>query len=98
MARLARLRKQRKFLLARKREITRRSLRYLKDLDDLEEKEELEMVERERAEKESPEKTLGEAPPNPSLALDDPALAAALADFDPSNPFWATLDFGGGSP
>ena len=41
MARLARLRKQRKFLLAREKEITRRGLRYLKDLDALEEKEEL---------------------------------------------------------
>ena len=50
MARLARLRKQRKFLLARKREITRRGLRYLKELDALEEKEELERVERERIE------------------------------------------------
>ena len=84
MARLARLRKQRKFLLAREKEITRRGLRYLKDLDALEEKEELE---RERVKQKSREKTSEEAPPNPSLVLDDPALAATLADFDPSNPF-----------
>ena len=50
MARLARLRKQRKFLLARKREITRRGLCYLEELDTLEEKEELERVEKERIE------------------------------------------------
>lgn len=92
MAGLARVRE----LEQRQQELRERGMemlrRGLKSLDELDAEEEKEKLEKERVEQERPADSM-----NSSEIAIDPVLAAALDDFDPSDPFWATLDSGGGS-
>ena len=88
MARVARLRKQYYLLEKRAKEISRRGLKFLDELDTTEEKERLE---KERQE------AIQQAVDTSVAASDGPLdsdLAVALMAYDPSDPFWATLDFG----
>jgi len=91
-AKLQRIEKQKKMFRARAADMLRRGLRSLDELDTAEE------MERVAAEKEG---SVG--PPRTSEPIDlsdpglDPALVASLSDFDPSDPFWADLDFDGGT-
>ena len=92
MAKILRLRKQQAFLRQRKTEMSKRGLKYLDELDAAEEKERLEKEKQEQVQLAAVTSvTSGEG----VLPSD---LAAALATYDPSDPFWATLDFGGGTP
>jgi hypothetical protein len=84
MAKILRLWRQQRVLRERREEMLRRGLRTLNELDALEEKERLEIGERERA--------VGEQP-NASTSFDVP-----IGDLDPSDPFWASLGFGGETP
>ena len=91
-AKILRLNKQREMFRARAAEMLRRGLKSLDELDAVEEAERL-------AEVQTPVETdppTSEAPdPYDSL---DPELAAALAAYDPSDPLWASLDFGDEMP
>lgn len=94
MAKILRLRKQKKFLVRREAEMSRRGLKFLDELDAAEEKE--------RVEKEALEAAASSAAPADASAATvdppfDPVLAAALAAYDPSDPYWATLGFDGGT-
>jgi hypothetical protein len=86
MARVARLRKQRRFLRKRKIEMARRGLRFLDDLDAAEVKE----AEREGAQDR-------EAPAPVSDILDLPGVLG-LDDFDLDLAFWESLGFVGRTP
>ena len=89
IARVARLQKQRCLLERRAKEMSRQGLKFLDELDTTEEKERLEK-ERQEAVQQAV---------NTSVATSDSPLdsdlAAALTAYNPSDPFWATLDFGG---
>jgi len=100
LVKLMRLRKQKKMLRSRGKEMLRRGL---KTLDELDAAEEEEREENERGEQRREAEALPipdtdvSSDPFSDLSL-DPALAAALSDFDPANPFWASLGVGGGTP
>lgn len=91
-AKIARVDKQREMFRAKAADMLRRGLR---SLDELEAAEEAERVEAEKgAAVETPR-------PTPFVLSDpelDPSLVAALSDFDPLDPIWEGLDFGGGTP
>jgi hypothetical protein len=91
LARVQRLEKQQELLKKRGAEMIRRGFQ---TLDELEETEERERKEREEAvlQEQRAQATVTSNSADPS---GDP-----LADLgiDPSDPFWATLDFGGGTP
>ena len=74
-------------------EILRRGLKSLDELDATEEAERL-TAEKPSIVEDTPLLTKPSKPG--SFSKIDPAVIEALsADFDPSNPFWATLDFDG---
>jgi hypothetical protein len=91
-AKILRLNKQREMFRARAAEMLRRGLKSLDELDAAEE-----------AERIAESDVSAEAdPPSPRVPIPsdflDPELAVALAAYDPSDPFWATLDFGDEMP
>ena len=90
MARVARLRKQRKFLLAREKEMARRGLRHLEELDRLEEQErvESELIVRESL----PDQ--GAPPTLPAGMSFDPDT---FSGFGPETLFWSGSGFDGGT-
>jgi hypothetical protein len=92
-AKIMRIEKQRKMFRARAADMLRRGLR---SMDELEAAEEAERV---AAEKEGSLEASTFSEPidltDPEL---DPSLVAALSDYDPSNPFWASLGFDDGIP
>ena len=92
MACVARLRKQRRLLEKRAKEISRRGLKFLNELNATKEKERLE-----KEKQEAVQQVI-----NTSVATNvgslDSDLTAALVAYDPSDPFWATLDFGSRTP
>ena len=92
IARITRLRKQRRLLEKRVKEISRQGLRFLNKLDATKEKE---CLEKEKQE-------VVQQAVNTSVATNDSPLdsdlTVALLAYDPSDPFWATLDFGGRTP
>ena len=92
MAKILRLRKQKKFLVRREAEMAKRGLKFLDELDAAEERERLEK-ERQEAVQQAVDTSVA-ANEGPL----DSDLAAALVAYDPSDPFWASLDFGGGTP
>ena len=67
----------------------------LKFLDELNATEEKERLEKEKQEVVQQAIDTLVATSNSPLDSD---LTAALMAYDPSDPFWATLDFGGGTP
>jgi len=103
MAKILRLRKQQRFLDEQEKKMVQAGLNSLDELDAQEarEKEEAEKKKRSSEDGQLRELMATGAPsnsnPDPSFGpIDvDPLL---LADFDPSDPMWATLGFGGGTP
>ena len=94
-SKLLRLDKQRQMFRKRAAEMLRRGLKSLDELDAAEEAERL-AAERPPVVKDTPPLTEPYEPG--SFGEMDPAVIEALsADFDPSDPFWATLDFDGGT-
>jgi len=91
MSKILRLRKQQRLLCQRRDEMAKRGLKFLDELDAAEEKE--------RKEKELAQaaQTTDTSVPTVEPIL-DPDLAAALGAYDPSDPFWVTLDFDGETP
>ena len=91
--RMARIEKQREMFRARAADMLRRGLRSLDELEAAEEKE------REEAEKEGV--ATAAVPHSEPINLSDPeldpSLVEAISHFDPSDSFWADLDFGGGT-
>jgi len=90
-AKISRINKQREMFRTKAAEMLRRGLRSLDELEAAEEKERL-------------AKEQADATPVPIDVAEplDPALANQLANFDPSDPMWSALGFGGdgswGSP
>jgi hypothetical protein len=93
MAKILRLRKQKKFLQRRRQDMMARGLRSLEELDATKqkEKEEKERVENERRQQHELLSTESFFPADHGPLDLDPA-------FDPGPEFWATLDAGGGTP
>ena len=94
LAKLLRLERQEEFLRSRGLAMLRRGLHTLDELEAAEEKE------KEKAKLEAERQ--GQQPPTPSASEPgssggDPSVDL-LAGVDFSDPFWATLGFGGGTP
>lgn len=101
MAKILRLRKQKKFIQRRRHDMMARGLRSLEELDTAEEKEkELEKEREEEARRKEPQREL--------LVTESSALDPGHSGLDPSfdpfqvyppdDPFWQDLGFGGGTP
>jgi hypothetical protein len=93
IAKLMQLRRQHKFLRSRSKDMLRRGLTTLDELDEVKAHEQRKAEAREQ-EKPKPPVPVDTLSP-PSL---DPALAAAFASFDPSDPYWVLLGFGEALP
>jgi len=89
LARARRFEKQEKLLKERRSEMMSRNLRSLDELDAADERE---RQEREEAERRA---TTSDSVGASSDLIGDPGFALPS---DPNDPFWATLDFGGGTP
>ena len=88
LARARRFEKQEKLLKERRSEMMSRNLRSLDELDAADQRERQEREESER-------RATASTSSVPSGLAVDPSLPLPL---DPDDPFWATLDFGGGMP
>lgn len=96
MAKILRLRKQRKLLLRREAEMAKRGLQFLDELDAVEEKE---RKEKEEAEQRAAVASNSPADPSGDL-LDDPLAFSGVAfggDLPLSPSFWESLDYVGGT-
>ena len=89
LAKVQRLEKLEKQLKERRSEMMSRNLRSLDELDAADEKERQERGEAERR------ATTSDSVGASSDLIGDPGFALPS---DPNDPFWATLDFGGGTP
>jgi hypothetical protein len=98
MAKILRLRKQRKFLLRRETEMSKRGLKFLDELDAAEAKEKGESEARDQLSLGASSSGVAVLASAFSSSPLDPTLGQALADFDPADPFWAAIGFGVESP
>jgi hypothetical protein len=103
MAKILRLRKQKKFVLRRQNDMMARNIRTLEEYDALVEKEKKEEVERKRQEGVEVEVARLAALPTPENdPFFDPGQPSGPAfldpSFDPGPAFWADLGIGGGTP
>jgi hypothetical protein len=99
-ARLARLRKQKKFLHKRAAEMLRRGLKTLDELDELDKAEEKERKEKEEAERFAEQTAAPSASDMSGDLLADPARYSGVtfgADFAASPSFWDSLGFVNGT-
>lgn len=95
LAKIKRIRIQKKFLRDREKEMMRRGLASLDELDAAEEKE---RGEEERRDSFAASSAAANEPSYPMDEFLDPALAEALVAYDPSDPFWSEFVPPGSSP
>ncbi|TVY12487.1 hypothetical protein LARI1_G009615 [Lachnellula arida] len=97
-SKLLRLQKQKKFLRVRASEMIRRGLKTLDELDAVEESEQKECGAKQQLEREALASSSALVGGSSDFFLDpaDPALAAALSAYDPSDPYWQGV--GPGTP
>ena len=95
MAKILRVRKQKKFIQRRRNDMMARGLRSLEELDAAEEKDKKDEEERQAREKQGA--LAGPTPPTDSNTGLDPSFDPYLV-YPPGDPFWAPIHFGGETP